>query len=80
MTCSRRRLPFAVGVVLTAAACLLTGTARADSALGLEGGVAAAPIQQPRAHNKTTHHTPRPPPSANLVPILTLRPTRSTHL
>jgi len=46
MARSRRRLPFLVGAVLTAAACLSTATARADWALGLEGGVAAATFLQ----------------------------------
>ena len=41
-----RRLPFLVGAVLTAAACVSAGTARADAAFGLEGGVAAATFLQ----------------------------------
>jgi Outer membrane protein beta-barrel domain len=50
------RLPFAVGAVLTAA-CLSTGTARADSALGLEAGVAAATFLQHGSDNFATYES-----------------------
>jgi len=54
VTRSRRRLAFPAAV-LTTAACLPTGNARADSALGLEGGVAAATFLQYGSHNFATY-------------------------
>ncbi len=57
---SLRRLPFPVAV-LTIAACSSTGTARADSALGLEGGVAAATFLQYGSHNFASYDS-RPAP------------------
>jgi len=51
---SRRRLPFPVAV-LTTAACLSTATARADSAFGLQSGVAAATFLQHGSENFATY-------------------------
>jgi Outer membrane protein beta-barrel domain len=55
MARSGRRLPFPVGAALTIAACLSTGTARADWALGLQGGVAAATFLQYGSDNFATY-------------------------
>jgi Outer membrane protein beta-barrel domain len=51
LTRSGLRLPFVVGATLAIAACLSAGTARADWALGVESGVAAATFLQYGSHN-----------------------------